>query len=170
MKANKAERDLSVWLDGEAGARGDKAIREAVGASPALEETQAQFKVIGDLLREEPVPAGQTGEAAWSDVQRRMRLAASDPAAAESSGVFASRLRWVAAMMLMFFVGLAGLWIGRSAFDRAPALAASAAGDVEWVETDVKNADTMVYWDEETDLTVIWLIVDEAAEGDNADS
>ena len=47
-------------------------------------------------------------------------------------------------------------------------LAMGAAADVEWVETDVENADTMVYWDEETDLTVIWLIVDEAADPDNA--
>ena len=170
MKAKKAERELSAWMDGEAGARRRAAAGEDPGASPALRRTRAQFEAIGETLRDDPVPAGQTPEAAWSDIQRRLRPAVDAPGEAGSSGIFASRMRWVAAMVVAVFIGLAGLWIGNSARNAEQALAATGGVDVEWVETGVENADTMVYWDEETDLTVIWLLIDEAPEGDNADT
>ena len=147
----KLEQDLSRYLDGELPPERSDMLKHALAESDSLERAHADMREIGDLLRAQGVPDGKPAEVAWSDVQRAIRLAgADDPGPARILG---SRLTWAAAIMSVGFVAL-GLAVLQSGVTRV----AAAPVEVEWVDTEVPGATTMVYQDEETGLTVIWMM------------
>ncbi len=168
MKPNRDEILLSRFLDGDLSPREMEAFESRLAESPELQTLKTDFEAVGQAVREVPTPAGPTPEAAWADVQRRMRLEGDAPSKAEDAGFWGSRLGWASAMMTVVLVAL-GIWIGTSR-PGVPEVAAAEPAVVEWVETELPGAMTMVYQDDDTGLTVIWVQEDENGETANAES
>lgn len=159
MKPNR-EQVLSRYLDGELSPGQEEELRHALSESGDLEQLDAEFREIGNLLREQEIPPGMPGEVAWSDIRRTLRLR--ETAGEAGIGILGSRLKWAAAMMTLVFV-LLGLAVMRT----RNTLVAVSPAEVEWVDTDVPGATTMVYQDDETGLTVIWMMEEETDEHGN---
>jgi hypothetical protein len=103
----------------------------------------------------------QRVEAAWQDVQRAIRLQEKAPIPAGYGGSW----RWASltiALIVAAFIGWR--WPAAPAPPGGMPIAAADRTIVEWVETDLPDAMSMVYEDEETGLTVIWLLVQENGE------
>lgn len=169
MKTRKAERDLSAWLDGELDEAQMKKVDAELVDSSELRNQRADFEIMADWLREEPTAVGQTAEAAWADIRRRRRLGDAD--SSQGGGeIFGSRLHWVVAMVLAMFCVL-GLWAW---LGNPPGVVVADASSnstlVEWVDTGLENAFTMVYHDEEAKLTVIWIMEEDPEEEAKIDS
>jgi anti-sigma-K factor RskA len=168
MKTNRQELLLSRYLDGDLTPREREAMETRLAESGELQGLKADFEAVGQTLRAWPTPAGPTPEAAWADVQRRLRLEREEQAGEAETGFWGSRLAWASAMMTVVLVAL-GVWIAANR-PGMPALAATEPAEVEWVETDLPGAMTMVYQDDDTGLTVIWVQEDENGEPANVES
>ena len=168
MKMNRDELLLSRYLDGDLSPRETKTLESLLAESEELRALKADFESVGRVLREKTIPQGPTPEAAWANVQRGLRLDRDVPGTASEQGFWGSRLAWASAIMTVLLVAL-GIWIGTQGAG-VPAMAATEPAEVEWVETDLPGAMTMVYQDDDTGLTVIWVQENENGEPANADS
>jgi anti-sigma factor RsiW len=169
MNRRKAERWLSRHLDGELDARRSALLERWLADEPALRARAETWKAEGEQLR---TLAGEVPDAAtgWADVRTALARARTDGAEQETTTAFGSRWSWSTAMVVLLLaaVGL-GLWSQR----RGVKVVASEAAEpleVEWAETELPGASTMVFRDEETGLTVIWLVEDGDAENGHAGS
>lgn len=156
MNREQAEELLSRALDGEVTSAEAENLARYRREHPELDELEAAWREAGRLLSEPVVPP-VTPEAAWHDVQRRLRLARAEREA--RSPVFGWRLGWAAsiiAAMLLLVSAVAFLQLRRGV---APALAqAPEEGTrVEFVESDLPGAAPMVYEDAESGWVVIWV-------------
>ena len=167
MNRKKAEKWLSLAYDGELSARRREKLGAHLARHPELVGLQQEWAVIGREFRQRIPQSRKTPEAAWQDVRRTVRLAAGRRrgAAAESSAHVQGRLRWAGALVGLLLVASVGwMWL-RSPSPQSVAVARSDRTEVEWVETDLPDGMSMVYEDNETGLTVIWVSVDEEGEG-----
>lgn len=156
MKTEHQDRAVSRWLDGELPAARAAKAETDWEASESVARTKAEFAAIGDRLRELSAPSGPAPEAAWADVRRALRTEEDGvSAAARWPGILVSRPAWAGGMLtiLVLVVGI-GVWFWGGG--GTPALAAIPA-EVESVETELPGAMTMVYQDEDTGLTIIWV-------------
>ena len=151
MKPIRQAKRISRFMDGDLTPSERARLEQELARSPDLYRIQMDYHKLGELLREQEVPIGQTPEAAWADIRRSIRLEQSESKA--RSVMPGSRLKWVVAMGSVVFVILGGgiLRILSSA-------TIEQVTEVEWVETEVPGAMTMVYQDDETGLTVIWMM------------
>ena len=78
------------------------------------------------------------------------------------------RFKWAGALaaVCLLLVGVWSVWRGPDAPPYPGAIALADRTEVEWVETDLPDAFSMVYEDADTGLTVIWVMVDEPGEED----
>jgi anti-sigma factor RsiW len=151
----KELRRLSRYRDGELSAAERARVGDWLARSAEAREARDAFDAVGRMLRTEEVPAPGTAEAMRADVLRRIRLEGA--AAAPAPGLFGSRLRWVGSAAALLTVFAMGAWLFSTAIVAPPRVAA----DVEWVDTEVKGASTMIYHDDDVGLTVIWLMEQE---------
>jgi len=160
MNRKKAELWMSMALDGELSPRRVARLEAYLNQHPELMEDRATWKANAEFLRAHcRVASAQTAASAWQDVCRAIRLA--DSSSHEGEG-FDFRLKWASALaaLLLLFAG-AGV-VYRTL--QSPAWTVVAEADrteVEWVETDLPDAMSMVYEDADTGLTVIWVLVTE---------
>lgn len=148
---------LSAFIDGELSAVETKAVvklletsREARLYLNALEESRA-------LLKGEPSSVRHVPE--WSEVVRRSR-------ALESDSPRRLRIKWAAGVILGSGGAFAALLLAsRMPHDSANPEPAWMAPVVEMVETDLENTVPVVYRDEASGWTVVW-VIEEPARGD----
>lgn len=165
MKRKTAERWLSMAMDGELSARRRAKLDAYLAADPSLAELRNEWVSIGDRYRTATVAPEQTPEAAWQDVRRAIRLQGETPRGERIA--LQSRMKWAGAVAAALLV-----MMGARMLLRAPdpsvwgAVAAADRTEVEWVETDLPDAMSMVYEDADTGLTVIWVLVHENGEED----
>ncbi|MBU0678924.1 MAG: hypothetical protein KJ626_12500 [Verrucomicrobia bacterium] len=157
----KTDRLISRHLDGEISEKESALLEREMKNDPALVQQARQWQRYGELLRESDVPGMNDPDRAWMDVRRKIRgLEQRDDV---KIPLFRPRLAWAgAAAMLLIAVSV--LFMRRSADDALP-VAVGAGTEVEWVESDLPGAVSMVYADDETGLTVIWVVVDEGDDG-----
>ena len=70
------------------------------------------------------------------------------------------RLAMAAGLLLLLGAGLWGLRSGSGGGSVSEFVGASDAGPVLWVETHVPDSSAVVYEDEQTGITVIWMVTD----------
>jgi len=160
MNHKKAERWMSRAMDGELSPRRAARLDAYLKAHPHVAEQRDAWKQSGDLLRAHcaETPA-QTPEAAWNDVRRAIRVASSD---VREKQALNGRMVWASSLAALLLL-VAGTWftlryIADQGFE---AVAEAHRTEVEFVETDLPDAMSMVYEDAETGLTVIWVLVTE---------
>ncbi len=165
MNRKKAEQWLSMALDGELSARRRARLDAYLAAHPELDDLRNDWQAIGDRYRAAMPPCPQTPEAAWHDVRRAIRVQGDLPHG--EIVTFQGRMKWAGALAAAFLV-MMGAWLLVQSPDpgRVGTIAAADRTEVEWVETDLPDAMSMVYEDAETGLTVIWVLVHENGEED----
>ena len=162
MKKEKIERWMSQAMDGELSPRQLRKLESALAVHPEWSAARQPWEALGHSLRDRDVVPQRTAEAAWQDVQRAIRLQEE-----EKAGLAAISWTWrwapaAAALIVAAFIGWR--WMAAPAPVGFIPIAAADRTVVEWVETDLPDAMSMVYEDEETGLTIIWLLVQENGE------
>jgi anti-sigma factor RsiW len=156
---------MSRAMDDELSPARVRRLARALEADPSCASLRRDWEAIRKRMRAHEAPAGPTPEAAWREVRRRIRLEAGPATAPEPSTWLGARTLWAGGLAAVCVLGLAlsVWWLRGGAAD--PAYMAEVDGPgVEWVETDLPGAASMVYRDEETGCTVIWILAD--GEGD----
>ena len=165
MNRHKAELWLSMALDGELSARRRAKLDAWLAKHPELDDLQDEWRTIGEQTRAQIPRAPQTPEAAWQDVQRAIRLQSTG--APSRHAPIQGRFKWAGAIAAAFLV-LAGAWLLLRSPDpiAIDTIAAADRTKVEWLETDLPDAMSMVYEDADTGLTVIWVSIQDNGEED----
>jgi anti-sigma factor RsiW len=169
MSGRRQDQELSRWLDGEASPKQAAAVEAYLEGSAEARRLRAEFAEAGERLRQLPVPDGPAPEAVWADVRRTLRLEAEHSnRRRQGAGFLVSRPLWAGGMLGVLALGitLATVFWQGGAGDAVAAVPAV----VESVESDLPGAMTMVYQDEETGLTLIWVQESENQEPIHADS
>lgn len=161
MNRRKAEQWMSMAMDGELSARRQARLDVYLEKHPEVEQACGEWGNFGERLRQDPVIPPQTPAAAWQDVQRAIRLQNSDLNMVSTS-IRHIALGWAsAAVAAILLLAGAGVWLLGSGKQGLPVpIAVADRTQVEWIETDVPDAMSMVYEDETTGLTVIWVMMD----------
>lgn len=161
MTPKHIEELLSRDLDGALAPEERSVLQAAEAADPALAELRHTWQRCGSELHSSSLPGLPTPEAAWADVQRAIRLAGSeDGRAREISGW---RMVWVASSIVLLLAGSFFYGVVRPP-EAKVALLAPPTVEVEFVETDLPGASTLVYQDEETGWALVWVSEDQPGE------
>lgn len=159
---------IAAWLDDELEPEAAIAVEEALRRDPEARAYADQLRSLrSDLAR--AVPASSTA-AAWGEFRRRQLDA--EKGIVPMLGI--PRLLTISAAILIFGMGswlaLRNFSISQSGGDvRADEWAASdPASAVQLLETDIEGASPVVYIDEPSGWTVVWVMVPEAADASNA--
>lgn len=189
MNCKEAESLLSQSLDGELESAGKQSLlREHLESCPSCREMEESWRGFGEFMREEEVPVPESASAglAWEKIHREIRLAESP---AEEGGGYGfgrkTRSPWfwgwgaptaIAALLVLstglyynFYSGS-----GLPSINESPGEFAGAPGNgigtrtktkIEFLETDIPGGSTMVFVDQDTGWTVLWVAESESAEG-----
>ncbi len=169
MNREHLEELLSRDLDGDLSPAEQATLRAAEAADPTLVELRMAWQRVGQSLHDLPAPGVPDPGVAWQDVRRAIRLAAAEQPMPRPG--FGWRLAWSGGALsaaLVLFV-LAGRWWPAA----APAGVAQAAlrdVEVEYVESDLPGGSPMVYQDEESGWTIVWVAAAEPAQPPAQDS
>ncbi len=167
MNRRKAEQWISRALDGELSPGRQARLARALENDPALADLRRKWASYRELLRAAIREPAQTPEAAWQDVRRAIRLESGRKDAQPAEIRFGGRVKWASAMAVTMLLLLGGIYsIQYRARHETDRVAQSDRTIVEWVESDLPDAMSMVYEDEETGLTVIWVLTAENGEED----
>ena len=159
MNCNKAKKWLSLTMDNELSAQKRERLEQHLAQCPACRALKEQWMSYGNILRQ-PTDSSINTEILRADVLREIRTFRPGKETRIIPGFLHSRPVYAFAMIaLVSIVIIGGL---RMFSDHAlPVKIAERNTEVEWVETDVPGATAMVYEDEKTGLTVIWVISEE---------
>lgn len=165
MNRELAETFISRAIDGELPERQRADLESWLAAHPEDRDIAEQWQALGRLARNEAAAIKVPDEeVAWMDIRRAIRNA--EPVKEESAiPFFRWRLAWAAAMVAAVCASalVFGVWHGRRTAEFA---AANKPAQIEWAETEVAGASTMVYQDDDSGLAVVWLMTDENGNGD----
>jgi hypothetical protein len=149
---------LSAELDGELSPEELRTLEQALGDQKELRNQAANWAETGRLLGDTTdIPVPPAGE-----MLGRLR-AAIDAETPRPGRILAFPIPWAAAAAAFFLLLGAGLWFRTGDDSRMnwPDLAAwDESEPVMWVETHVPDSSAVVYEDEETGVTVIWMVTD----------
>ena len=152
MNCDEALEKISRQMDGELPAEDRAAVEAHLAQCSACRDVRVRWASLSDVLREPPADL-PPAEVMRADVLRAIRQL--EPAAEAPAGLFFKwRLAWAGAMVAAVMALIGGLGAWRMAGGGA---AVAARTEVESVETELPGAAPMIYQDEETGCTVIWI-------------
>ncbi|NKB23244.1 MAG: hypothetical protein GKR87_02410 [Kiritimatiellae bacterium] len=156
MNWTKAEKWISRELDGELApqqrVRLEQHLNGCVECYALKEEWVSYSSMIGQKMA---VEGGYTATQLWSDVRSRLHAEEKD---ISPVGLLGMRRAWAGATLgVILAVGLTLFFMLNNSF-RHDKLSEYSGVTVEWVETDMPEAMSMVYEHDETGLTVIWIV------------
>ncbi len=166
MNPEKAARWLSMALDNELPEARRTQLERYLEQHPELVQLRQQWQQLGEHCRRTAPAPDQTPAAAWQDVQRALRQQ-NAPREAHAT-ILPLRPRWgwlAAAAAVLIMAGVWGWNLRSPSLDLRP-IALADRTQVEWVETDLPDAMSMVYEDSTTGLTVIWVMTSDNGEED----
>lgn len=168
----KEQMLVSRGLDSDLSDKERDQLISLLGATPDAESARQAWERIGDEVREGASRTASPDPAlAWQDIRRAIQHEEDQAFARPAVGW---RPAWVMAAAAVLILGMLSVSMWRLATGRAPDAASLASGGnetyrrVEWVKAELPGATTMIYTDEETDITVIWM--DVAQNGEARDS
>ena len=165
MNCKQAEILLSRSLDGELESADEQTLlKEHLESCPSCRNIEVWWKDYGQYMRESEVPAPQSAMVAWRTIHREIREEES-----RDAGEFQVKPKsvwyWGAPTAIAaLFVLFAGLYFALPTAKETPeSLASGTKTKIEFLETDIPGASTMVYVDQDSGLTVLWVV--ESVEG-----
>ncbi|MCB1070428.1 MAG: hypothetical protein KDL31_08730 [Kiritimatiellae bacterium] len=167
MNTKAMDKLLSGALDGELTPGPRAQVEQWLANHPDAVAQQEQWARVGDLLREPLNPPDP--ELEWQAIRRTIRsqAPAADAVVAETP-VFSWRMAWAAAMLGLVSLGLyliAGFQLHQGTLMAHGQSGAPA--EVEWAESGVPGATMMIFADQETGMTVIWMDVEQNGNNDS---
>lgn len=158
MNCRKARKWISMDIDGELSVGRKEHLYNHIRRCGMCNTLRDRWLSLGDHLRTHAQAPSQSAEAAWADVRRAIHLQAEEPSKVKWS-LWSSSWRWAAAALAVLALGFtAGLGVWRYIGRGSTLLARLPSASVEWVETGLPRASTMVYEDGKSGLTVIWVV------------
>lgn len=167
MNCEKAQKWISLEMDGELSPRRMARLQAHLEMCPGCRQTRDEWTSVGIRMRDRQIPVLKTPEAAWADVRRAIRSDEEERFEAEESWVIGAPLRWAAAALLVMILG-SGLFLNLQKGGRG--MARAGGTEVEFVETGLPDATPMVYEDSESGWTVIWVVEANGKKGKHAGS
>lgn len=154
------EQELDRFYDGELDPAAQRRVEERLAADGQARREVEDLSEIGRALQ------STTRELTERVPVEPSRLAKAAMAAEGGAIPFPAMVRWGLAAAAGAAILAGGWWYAGDAGSAAPR---ARAAEVEYVETHLPGASSVVYRDEETDTTVIWVMAPEAG-GDGVDS
>lgn len=167
MNCEKAQKWISLEMDGELSPRRAARLHAHLEMCPACLKIRDEWASVGVRMRERQIPVSQSPEAAWADVRRAIRKDEEERFEAEESWVIGATLRWAAAALLVMILG-SGVFLTLQ--KDTVGMVSTGGTDVEFVETGLPDATPMVYEDSESGWTVIWVVEANGKKGKHAGS
>ncbi len=159
MNCKQTKKWLSLAMDNELSAQKCERMEQHLAHCPECRALKEQWMSYGNILRQ-PANTPLNTDVLRADVLREIRTSRPDKEKLVIPGLLHSRpvyaFAMVAIVSVMIMAGLR-MFSGRVQTVKI----AERNTEVEWVETDIPGATAMVYEDEETGLTVIWVITEE---------
>lgn len=152
MNCRQAEKALSRHLDGELPESQVDALEQHLSDCAACRETAAEWRGYGDTLRADVPATTPDPTAAWHDIRRTLRNREGSAPAAAPRPWWTRPLPWAGAA-----ASLALLTIGYLTLRPIDPLASNGTA-VEYVETGLPDASTLVYVDDESGWTIVWVL------------
>ena len=167
MNCEKAQKWISLEMDGELSPRRAARLQAHLETCPMCRRTRDEWASVGVRMRERQVPVMKSPEAAWADVRRAIRRDREEREETEEAWVIGAPLRWAAAALLVMILG-SGVFLTLQ--KGAVGMARAGGTEVEFVETGLPDATPMVYEDSESGWTVIWVVEANGKKGEHAGS
>lgn len=156
MKCEKAREWMSREFDDALDERRIERLNEHLAVCADCRDMREKWLKLRSAWRSQQPAEIPSAEAIWADVRRAIRSTKPADLREPSEWWVALGLPRVltaiAVFGLLLAVGLYHVW------RQQPAQAATMATVVEFVETELPNAAPMVYQDNETGWTVIWVV------------
>lgn len=158
MNCHSAQRLISAKLDGALTASQAATVDAHLAGCPACRAFQEEARGLGAALRARHQPAGPTPEAAWAAVQRELRNGADVRTPAWLEWLQSPRLQWAGAATMALALVVTGtlVWLVRPPM--APPAGARPTTEVRRLTTGLAGASTMVYEDQASGWTVVWVL------------
>ena len=163
MKCDRAEKLLSASLDGELDAQDLLPLRDHLDRCPRCRAARMEWQSYGEHLKSAPLPITPGLKGAWNDIRQRMRQ---DEKPRRWKPAYPFPMYWVsAAALLVVTMGIFFLYPGDPAPTDSKIFAM--AENVEFVETSIPGATPVVYMDDASGWTVVWIVEAEPPDEDS---
>jgi anti-sigma factor RsiW len=140
------DKILSAWIDDGLSPKKMKAIRAAVQSDPELKARAEALRSVGAVLRDESFDMPVTAERMAADVRRAIRLQESP------RSVWFPLWGWVGATACACLL-VAAILVPVLRVD--PAVIAQT--EVEYLDSELPGSSPMVYTDQQSGWTIVWL-------------
>jgi len=156
MNCSQAEKALSRHLDGELLAGEVASLEKHLSSCSACRETAAEWGGYGSALRADAPNEIPDPTKAWHDIRRSLRNRESPIPTTNARPWWARPLPWAGAVVTvaLFTVGYF--------LQLSPSPGFPYGSAVEFVDTDLPGASTVVYVDEETGWNIVWVLESES--------
>lgn len=152
MNCRQAEKALSRHLDGELPEPQVDALERHLSDCAACRETAAEWRGYGEAIRTGAPAKTPDPTAAWHDIRRTLRNRGDSEPVATPRPWWTRPLPWAGAAASLALLAVGYLTLG-PIDPRAPNGTA-----VEYVETGLPDASTLVYVDDESGWTIVWVL------------
>jgi anti-sigma-K factor RskA len=152
MNCRHAEKALSRHLDGELPAEQVAHLEQHLASCAACRETAAIWQGYGDSLRAGQPSGIPDPTLAWHDIRRAIRTREDPAAKVQGRPWWAKPLPWAAATTTVALVAIGYL------LQFSPETRLTGGGAVEYVDTDLPGASTIVYVDDESGWNIVWVV------------
>ena len=155
MNCQTAQKWISAAMDGELSSRRGARLEQHLRGCDDCRRLREAWGGYGARMKSS-VPPAPSPEQAWVDIRRAIRVARPEPVG-EGYAVAWPRLRWVAVPVVLLLAAVATPLVFRRPLS-PPVAAANPRTEVEMVETSLPGAMMMVYEDQESGMTMIWVV------------
>lgn len=153
MNCRQAEIALSRHLDGELSAREMTRLEAHLSACPDCRRTASEWSEIGSALRAAGPARTPDPARAWQSIHRTIRQDDGTTVPAVIRPRWRTTLPW-AGLAAAAVLALAILFVpGGPGSEPSPF-----SSSIEFVETDLPGASTVVYLDDESGWTIVWVV------------
>ena len=152
MNCHQAEKALSRHLDGELSAELVTGLEKHLASCAACRETAVDWQGYGDNFRAEQPSGMPDPTKAWHDIRRAIRTREDPVAQGQNRPWWARPLPWAGAAATVAIVAIGYV------LQLSPGAQFSGGGAVEYVDTDLPGASTIVYVDDESGWNIVWVV------------
>lgn len=153
MNCDQAEKWISRSLDAELEVARQRKLDEHLAGCASCSRLKTEWEKLGNALREEVAATLPDTDAAWADIRERIH----ESEAGRSKIIpWQVHFRWAAGLAALFLLSF-GVYFSRPR-PVSEAVPLPVGTTVEFVETEIPGASPMVYMDQESGWTVVWVV------------
>lgn len=156
MNCRQAEKALSRHLDDELPADEVATLEEHLATCSACRETATEWRGLGQAMRAEAPDEIPDPTKAWHDIRRTLRNREAPAIRANRRPWWSHPLPWAGAGATIALLAVGYL------LQDSPASQFQNGSTVEYIDTELPGASTVVYVDDETGWNIVWVLESES--------